>query len=150
MTDTIRVGTLEDLAALADFNSAMAWETEQKQLDRPTLEAGLMHLLSDASAGFYLVAIRDDQVVAAPMVTYEWSDWRNGCFWWIQSVYVLPVWRRKGIFTQLYHAVKQLAAQRTDVCGLRLYVEQHNAVAQATYKSLGMAETHYDMYEIEL
>ena len=82
------------------------------------------------------------------MVTFEWSDWRNKSFWWIQSVYVHPAQRRRGIFTRLFRAVQEMAAARNDVCGLRLYVEQHNHVAQATYKSLGMDETHYDMYEV--
>ncbi len=147
--EIIRTGVSQDAAALTRFNIAMAAETENKQLDHDTVAAGVRGLLDNPAAGFYMVAEWDGQVVAGLMVTYEWSDWRNRRFWWIQSVYVLPSHRREGIFTRLYQAVQSAAKSRNDVCGLRLYVEQGNATAQATYKSLGMAETHYDMYEAE-
>ena len=149
MNETIRVGQAQDAAALTEFNIAMALETESRRLDRDTVIAGVLSLLGNPAAGFYMVAEQNGQVVAGLMVTFEWSDWRNGCFWWIQSVYVLPSHRRRGIFTRLYQAVKTMAEAREDICGLRLYVEQNNAVAQSTYESLGMDETHYDMYEIE-
>jgi ribosomal protein S18 acetylase RimI-like enzyme len=150
VSETIRVGEQKDAAALTDFNLSMALETEDRQLDRPTVTAGVLALLDNPASGFYMVTEVDGLVVAGLMVTYEWSDWRNSRFWWIQSVYVAPTHRRQGIFTRLYQAVGQMAESRDDVCGLRLYVEQNNAIAQATYRSLGMDETHYDMYEVEI
>jgi GNAT superfamily N-acetyltransferase len=145
-----RLATADDAAILAAFNVAMAAETESRRLDLPTVTAGVRSLLGNPQAGFYLVAEQAGQVVGALMVTFEWSDWRNKVFWWIQSVYVEPACRRQGIFTRLFQEVRSWAMARTDVCGLRLYVEQHNHVAQATYKSLGMDETHYDMYEVAI
>jgi GNAT superfamily N-acetyltransferase len=144
----IRLAEARDTAVLAAFNVAMAEETESRRLDPPTVAAGVRGLLENPQAGFYLVAEQQGQVVGSLMVTFEWSDWRNKCFWWIQSVYIQSALRRRGIFTRLFQDVRSRAAARTDVCGLRLYVEQHNHVAQATYKSLGMDETHYDMYEV--
>ncbi len=149
MTDTIRIGEAKDAKILTQFNIAMAQETENRQLDRATVTAGVRSLISNPDAGFYVVAQQGSEVVGALMVTYEWSDWRNRRFWWIQSVYVRPSHRRQGIFRKLFEGVRARAAARDDVCGLRLYVEQNNAVAQATYRSLGMDETHYEMYETE-
>jgi GNAT superfamily N-acetyltransferase len=146
----IRLAEKQDAAALAAFNVAMAQETEDRRLDPDTVTAGVTGLLDNPRFGFYVVAVRQGCVAGALLVTFEWSDWRNKCFWWIQSVYVQPAHRRRGIFTRLFQQVRAMAAARDDVCGLRLYVEQHNHIAQATYKSLGMDETHYDMYEVEL
>ena len=146
---TTRIGEARDATVLTQFNMAMARETEGRRLDPKTVTAGVLSLISNPAAGFYVVAEQGGDVVAALMVTYEWSDWRNRCFWWIQSVFVSPLHRRQGIFKKLFEGVKSLAQQRDDICGLRLYVEQNNAIAQATYKSLGMDETHYDMYEVE-
>jgi ribosomal protein S18 acetylase RimI-like enzyme len=143
-----RPATTHDTAILAEFNVAMAQETEARQLDLSTVTAGVRGLLENPQAGFYLVAEEHGRVVGSLMVTFEWSDWRNKTFWWIQSVYVHPAQRRRGIFTCLFRAIQAMATSRRDVCGLRLYVEQHNHIAQATYKSLGMDETHYDMYEV--
>jgi GNAT superfamily N-acetyltransferase len=146
----IRTGEERDADILAAFNVAMARETEARELDLATVRLGVRSLLAHPQAGFYLVAQRESIVIGALMVTFEWSDWRNKVFWWIQSVYVEPAQRRQGVFTRLFEDVRSRAAARNDVCGLRLYVEQQNHVAQATYKSLGMDETHYDMYEVEL
>ncbi len=146
----IRPAEKQDTAVLAAFNVAMALETEDRRLDLDTVTAGVTSLLKNPPFGFYLVAEQQGCVVGALLVTFEWSDWRNKCFWWIQSVYVQPAHRRRGIFTRLYEGVRGMAAAREDVCGLRLYVEQHNHIAQATYKSLGMDESHYDMYEVNL
>ncbi|MCU0961285.1 MAG: GNAT family N-acetyltransferase [Pirellulaceae bacterium] len=146
----IRLGEDRDVVALTAFNAAMAWETERRALDVATVQAGVRSLLANPQAGFYVVAEAAGEVIACLMVTFEWSDWRNKVFWWIQSVYVVPTHRRRGVFTRLFQDVRSRAAARQDVCGLRLYVEQHNRAAQATYRSLGMAETHYDMYEVEL
>jgi GNAT superfamily N-acetyltransferase len=146
----IRPAEKQDTAVLAAFNVAMALETEDRRLDLDTVTAGVTSLLKNPPFGFYLVAEQQGCVVGALLVTFEWSDWRNKCFWWIQSVYVQPAERRRGIFTRLFHDVRSRAAAHNDVCGLRLYVEQHNHIAQATYKSLGMDESHYDMYEVNL
>ncbi|WP_019529363.1 GNAT family N-acetyltransferase [Dasania marina] len=146
-TLAIRPATLNDAQALADFNSAMAMETEHMTLAPEVILAGVRNLITNPHRGFYLVAEVEDKVVASLMVTTEWSDWRNGEFWWVQSVYVQAAWRRQGLYTRLYNKVKQLAQQQGDVCGFRLYVEQDNHIAQQTYKQVGMAETHYKLFE---
>ena len=147
MQTSIRVATLQDLAALVDFNQSMALETEKKQLATAILNKGVGALIADATKGFYLVAEQNSQVVGSLMVTTEWSDWRNGVFWWIQSVYIVPQCRRQGIYGLLYSKVKELAQQNGNVCGFRLYVEKENLVAQRTYEALGMEQSHYLMYE---
>jgi ribosomal protein S18 acetylase RimI-like enzyme len=143
----IRVAEQSDLASLVNFNQLMAWETEQKKLDESTLSSGVAALIADDKKGFYLVAQHNAQVVGSLMVTTEWSDWRNGVFWWIQSVYISPDYRRRGVYAKLYAQVKTLAEQQYDVCGFRLYVEKENIIAQKTYESLGMQQSHYLMYE---
>ncbi|MFT6989881.1 MAG: ribosomal protein S18 acetylase RimI-like enzyme [Paraglaciecola sp.] len=143
----IRVAEQSDLASLVKFNQLMAWETEQKKLDESTLGKGVAALIADDNKGFYLVAEQGTDVVGSLMVTTEWSDWRNGVFWWVQSVYISPECRRQGIYAQLYAQVKILALQQQDVCGFRLYVEKENLIAQKTYESLGMQQSHYLMYE---
>jgi len=125
----------------------MAWETEQKKLDEDILSKGVSALIADDNKGFYLVAEQNNEVVGSLMVTTEWSDWRNGVFWWVQSVYISPDYRRQGIYAQLYAQVKALAEQQQNVCGFRLYVEKENLIAQKTYESLGMQQSHYLMYE---
>jgi len=147
---SIRRATINDLNTLVAFNAAMADETEDKTLEQDTLRAGIRGLLQDEQKGRYWVAEQGGRVVGALMCTTEWSDWRNGAFWWIQSVYVRPEMRRKGVFTALYEHVHVKAQAKADVCGLRLYVERENAAAQSTYEALGMARTAYQMYEIEV
>ena len=147
MQTIIRIANHNDAAALVEFNQSMAWETENKKLDAEILHKGVTGLILDANKGFYLVAEQNGQVVGSLMVTTEWSDWRNGVFWWIQSVYILPDFRRQGIYAALYKQVKELAQIQGDVCGFRLYVEKENHVAQATYSALGMHESHYLMFE---
>ena len=142
-----RVATVNDAAVLAEFNTAMALETEGKELLPEVVGAGVRSLLGRPGSGFYLVAEADGQVVGSLLVTKEWSDWRNGDFWWIQSVYVRPAWRRQGIYKRLYRHVQELAAQDPAVCGFRLYVERDNKQAQGTYRALGMGETHYRVFE---
>jgi len=134
----IRAATPQDTSSLLAWNAAMAWETEQKRLDPTVLERGIAGIFERPQRGFY--------PVGSLMVTYEWSDWRCGDFWWIQSVYVAPEARRGGVFRALYAAVEQRAAAAGAV-GLRLYVETENANAQATYAGLGMQRCHYFMYE---
>jgi GNAT superfamily N-acetyltransferase len=136
-----------DADAIAEFNSAMALETEGRALIPERIAAGVRRLLSDASLGFYAVAEHEGRVVGCLMVTNEWSDWRNGLFWWIQSVYVVAGWRRRGVYRRLYDFVRDLAAHDPAICGFRLYVEKENAVAQQTYSALGMAPTDYLLFE---
>ncbi|WP_437304134.1 GNAT family N-acetyltransferase [Sorangium sp. So ce388] len=151
MTDlVIRRAAPMDAAILAANNRAMALETEGKVLDTATTLLGAAALIADESKGFYLIAERASEVAGQLMVTYEWSDWRNGTFWWIQSVYVSPASRRSGVFRALYRRVREMAADAGDVCGIRLYVETANARAQSTYAALGMQRSHYELYELDL
>lgn len=137
---------MDDLHRLVAFNQAMAMETEGKRLDESVLQQGVLRLLEDVDKGFYLVAENEQGIVGSLMVTFEWSDWRNATFWWVQSVYIVPESRRKGVYSALYNQVKALADDQ-QVCGFRLYVEKENRAAQSTYEALGMAESHYLMYE---
>ena len=134
---------------IARFNQAMAIETEGKELPWEKIHPGINAILRDSSLGFYLVALDQGEVVGCLAITYEWSDWRNGLFWWIQSVFVAPSHRAKGVFTAMYSHVKDLASSEAGVCGIRLYVEKENTTAQQTYKKLGMIETHYRIMEEE-
>jgi ribosomal protein S18 acetylase RimI-like enzyme len=143
----IRLARRDDAPVLAAFNAAMALETEGKVLIAQVVGAGVRRLLARPAAGFYVVAEDGDRVVGSLMITTEWSDWRNGDFWWIQSVYVAPDHRRRGIYRRLYRFVQALAAKRRAVCGFRLYVERENRRAQKVYRALGMAPTHYAIFE---
>jgi ribosomal protein S18 acetylase RimI-like enzyme len=144
---SIRKAQLRDRDAIAAFNRAMALETEGRALIPELIDAGVLRLLNDPSLGFYLVAERAGKVVGCLMVTNEWSDWRNGLFWWVQSVYVEPGSRRQGVYRRLYDFIRELARAEPGICGFRLYVEKENAIAQKTYRSLGMAQTDYLVYE---
>lgn len=144
---TVRKATKADTSDIAQFNIQMAWETEKKELHEEIILAGVQSLFQKQEYGFYLVAETGDNIVASLMITKEWSDWRNGLFWWIQSVYVKPKYRRQGIYRTMYHAVLKLAKNHPEVCGCRLYVEKENTIAQQTYKTLGMNETDYRMFE---
>lgn len=147
MSSTIRKAVFNDAAVIAEFNQSMAWETEDKQLIPDLVLAGVNSLLANPAYGFYLVAEIEGQVVGSLMITTEWSDWRNGVFWWVQSVYIRREFRRQGIYRKLYAAVKALSAEQGNVCGFRLYVEKDNQNAQATYRGLGMQATDYLIYE---
>jgi ribosomal protein S18 acetylase RimI-like enzyme len=136
-----------DAATIADFNAAMAQETEDRPLDPAVVGPGVTALLQDHSKGRYWVAEIGGNMVGQLMVTYEWSDWRNGMIWWIQSVYVHPDWRRRGIFSRLYKHVESLVAAEPTAIGLRLYVEEHNERAQKTYRALGMVTPGYVIME---
>ena len=143
----VRLATPQDAPVLVEFNAAMALETEQKELLPEVIGAGVRSLLGNPAAGFYVLAEKDDRVLGALMITKEWSDWRNGTFGWIQSVYVRPELRRQGVYKLLYRHVQELAADDPAVCGFRLYVEHENARAQATYRALGMKQTRYLVFE---
>lgn len=147
---TVRAATAADIDALVSFNAAMALETEDKALDAQTLRQGVLALLQREDLGHYLVVeAAAGQVAGSLAITFEWSDWRNGLFWWIQSVYVLPEHRRGGAFSALYREVERRARQTPGVCGIRLYVENENRPAQATYAALGMDLAHYRMFEVD-
>lgn len=143
----IRMAVTKDAGAMVRFNQAMALETEGKTLDGAILQKGVESVFADPSKGFYVVAEESDGIIGGLMVTFEWSDWRNGWFWWIQSVYVLPEHRGKSIYSKLYEFVKAKASGEANVCGFRLYVEKENEHAQKVYEKLGMEKTYYLMYE---
>ncbi len=144
---SIRLARQTDVDSLVEFNQAMALETEGKRLDSGILRGGVEAVFEDDRKGFYAVAEGENKIVGSLMVTFEWSDWRNQWFWWIQSVYILPAKRSRGIYRRLYNFVKTEACARGDVCGFRLYVEKENTGAQKVYKKLEMEESHYLMFE---
>lgn len=149
MPREVQVKTAEpkDLETIAELNSAMAWETEARRLDPSTLRRGIRTVMEDSDYGFYVVAETEGRVVGCLLITYEWSDWRSARFWWIQSLYVRPPYRRRGVFRRLHDFVKARALEHPEVCGLRLYVERSNHVAQQAYDQIGMRPTRYQMYE---
>ena len=147
---TVRRATVADAPTLTQFNIAMALETEDYQLDPSTVLAGVTRLFQQQERGFYLIAEFKNTVIGALMITKEWSDWRDGLWWWIQSVYVIKAHRRHGAFRTLYDHVCELAQTEDDVCGIRLYVEKDNVSAQSVYREMGMSETHYRLYEAPL
>ena len=146
---TIRVGLPHDEAVIVTFNVALAAESEQRTLDRDTVTEGVRAVLRDPGRGRYFLAAQQDSIVGQLMLTQEWSDWRNGTFWWIQSVYVAPQWRGRGIFRALFAHVEALSRRSREVCGLRLYVERDNARAQAIYRLCGLELTDYRIMELD-
>jgi GNAT superfamily N-acetyltransferase len=149
MNVKIRRAKLTDVKTIADFNHSMALETEHIELDQKRLLRGVKALLKDDSRGFYILAEVGGHVIGQVMITYEWSDWRNATFWWIQSMYVTQEYRGRGVFTELFHHIEKKARKNKSVCGLRLYVERSNSRAQNTYEHLGMIKSDYNMYEID-
>ena len=147
---SIRLAALHDAELLATWAQAMAMETEHKHLDAGTVLKGVQAGIHDAKRARYFIAMSGDKPAGTLMLTTEWSDWRNGDWWWIQSVYVHPDFRRQGVFQSLYQHIKILAEQASDVCGLRLYVEHDNKTAQRTYEKLGMEDAGYRMMEAVL
>ena len=144
---SVRPGTVADLNQIVRFNTAIAKETEGKELDQATILAGARTALEDPDRSLYFLAEVDGVIAGQTMVTFEWSDWRNGLFWWIQSVYVDPSFRRRGVFRALYNHIRDAAKARPDVCGIRLYVVEQNTRALDTYRSLGMTITDYRLCE---
>lgn len=143
----IRPAGIQDARTIADFNCQLALETEDKVLDAATVRRGVERLLTDPTRGRYFVAEHNGQIVGQLMHTSEWSDWRNGDIWWIQSVYVRQDCRRSGVFRTLYHHLESLARQSPDVVGIRLYVERENQRAQQTYSSVGFVVPGYQVME---
>ena len=145
----IRMATKADLEVLVRFQIAMAAESEDKGLDENTLRDGIATALSSEDLALYILAEIAGKPVGTLMLTWEWSDWRNGRFWWIQSVYVTSAHRRLGVYSAMHHHVLSLASKDPTAAGIRLYVEKDNNDAQATYRHLGMVETHYRLFETE-
>lgn len=147
MTLTLRSATLADAPVLVEYNRLLALESEQKTLNVEVLRRGVDNLLRDPARGVYFVAEREGDVVGQLMITYEWSDWRNGNVWWIQSVYVAPEHRGRKLYSGLYGFVRTLAASDPSVRGIRLYVNKQNRTAQKAYAALGMSDEHYHLFE---
>jgi GNAT superfamily N-acetyltransferase len=145
----IRPAEFSDRDQIVEFNFRLAEETEHRALDRSILESGVSALLRDRDKGRYYLAESDEgQVIGQMMITLEWSDWRDGWFWWLQSVYVLPECRKQGVFSALFAHVRELALAEPEVCGLRLYVDQDNSPAQSTYGSRGFHRANYAVMEM--
>lgn len=142
----IRQAISDDASAIIDFQQKMAWETEQMRLAPEVISKGVNAVFENCQCGQYWVAEEKGIVIASLLITNEWSDWRNTNVWWFQSVYVLPQWRRKGIFRSMYLKIRE-EAEKLGIAGLRLYVETNNSAAQQTYEALGMQSLHYKMYE---
>lgn len=136
-----------DTPAIVAFQQAMARETEELELDLETVRRGVAAVFDDPSRGRYFVAARGSEVVASLMITPEWSDWRNGTVWWIQSVYVVPELRKQRVYAGLYEHVRELVRGDESVKGIRLYVDRRNVAAQAVYARLGMNGEHYQVFE---
>jgi GNAT superfamily N-acetyltransferase len=143
----VRRARPEDAATLIDFQHRMARETEEIQLDSGTLSRGVTGVFAEPSRGTYWIAEEAGTIVGALLVTHEWSDWRNGTVWWIQSVYVLPERRGEGVFRRLYEHLRGAVETSPDVKGLRLYVDRRNQAAQRVYERLGMTKEHYELFE---
>lgn len=143
----IRQATAADQRTIVDFNSKMAVETEGRTLDPDRMGPGVAALLADVTRGRYWLAIIDGEIAGQLLITYEWSDWHNGRYWWIQSVYVPARFRRRGVFSALYKHVESMAQADQDACGLRLYVETGNERAQETYRAIGMKKPGYLVME---
>lgn len=147
VTLTLRQATPEDASSLVEGNARMAFETEGLTLDRDTLSRGVQAALRDPAKARYFVAEADGTVIGQLMITTEWSDWRNGWVWWIQSVYVVPEWRRRGVYRSLHEKVREVARAAGNVVGLRLYVHQQNEGAKRAYTRVGMKASNYEVFE---
>lgn len=143
---TVRRATPADAGTVAEFNRLLAWESEGKRLDPAVLGRGVAAVLADPHKGFYTLAERAGETVGQALVTFEWSDWRCGWYWWLQSVYVRADARRGGVFRALFEHLKAAATADPAVVGLRLYVERDNDRGRRTYESLGMTEEPYHLF----
>jgi GNAT superfamily N-acetyltransferase len=142
----IRKANQSDAPSIADFQLKMAWETEHITLDSDVVIKGVKAVFENPSRGQYYVAEAAGKVIASLLITFEWSDWRNCNVWWFQSVYVVPEFRRQGIFRSMYAHIRDIA-EKQNIAGLRLYVETNNERARKTYEALGMSSEHYSFYE---
>lgn len=137
----------EEYTTIVRYQLAMAKETEGIDLNRNTVEKGVLAVLADSQKGRYYVAEVDGEIVGSLLTTYEWSDWRNGTVLWIQSVYVLPEYRRRGVYRNLYTYLKKKVLEDNGLNGIRLYADKSNIPAHKTYRKLGMADDHYITFE---
>ena len=140
---------IEDINSLVNFNIKIAKETENKILNKKIVTKGVSEVLTDTTLGYYVIAKNKNTILGSLMITYEWSDWRNGMFWWIQSVYVEKEYRQQGVYKKMYSYIKDKALKDNSCTGIRLYVEQENKIAQSVYTKLEMKETHYKLFEID-
>jgi len=147
----IRHATSYDVDSVMEFNAALARVTEGKTLAPSILQLGVKAVLDNPEHGFYLIAeeASSGKAIGQLLITYEWSDWRNAVFWWLQSVYVHEAWRRQGVFRKLYDYVIAEARNRKTVAGVRLYVEQENRLAQQVYQHMGLLPAGYHVYELD-
>ena len=143
----LRMATVRDIDNITLFNTEMAFETESIYLDQSDLRLGIAAVLSDSNLGFYLISELEGVVIGQLLITKECSDWRNGWFWWIQSVFVEPNRRRMGVYSAMYNKIVDMAGREGNVCGLRLSVDRDNLSAKQVYSHLGMSQSHYDLYE---
>lgn len=147
----VRTARQDDVDSIVSFSTAMALETEGLRLDPARLRAGTLSLLKAPERGFFMVAELPDtdhhRLLGQVMITFEWSDWRNAVFWWVQSVYVDPAWRRRGIYRTMHNHIIAQAKADPQVCGIRLYVERENRTAQTVYRRVGLAPSAYAVYE---
>jgi GNAT superfamily N-acetyltransferase len=140
---------LPDVSVIAEYNRRMAWETERLRLDPEVLRPGVTAVLGDPAKGVYFLAEVNGTVVGQLMITYEWSDWRNGNLWWIQSVFVKEDFRGRGVFRALFKHLENLARANKNVAGLRLYMHADNQAARQTYERLGMRFSDYEVFELD-
>jgi len=143
----IRIANEDDTPFIADFQMKMAFETENFQLNRETLDEGVLHVLRDPEKGKYFVAEDEGQVIGSLLITFEWSDWRNKWVLWIQSVYILSEYRKHGVYKKMYQHIKDWANRDNQVAGIRLYVDKANTRAIKVYRKLGMNGEHYRLFE---
>lgn len=146
---SVAKGCAEDIAAIAQFQVDMAMESEGTTLNLDLVTQGVTAAMADEAKGIYYVAKADGQTVGSLMLTREWSDWNNQWYWWIQSVYVMPEHRRKGVYKTMYATLKATAKEQ-GIPQIRLYVDKTNSRGQTVYQSLGMHESHYLLYEEEM
>lgn len=143
----VRKATINDVDWIVEFQLLMASETEGIKLKKPTVTKGVLAVVNDNSKGKYYVAEIGNKIVSSLLTTFEWSDWRNGTVLWIQSVYVLPQFRRKGVYRSMYSFIKEMVLNDSNLNGIRLYADKSNIPAQKTYQTLGMSADHYVTFE---
>lgn len=144
---TVREAHPSDQEAIVQFQIEMAWETEKVRLKPETIKSGVRAVFDNPHLGRYFVTENNGEVIASLMVTYEWSDWRNSLVWWLQSVYVIPQYRRHGVFRKMYEHIRSLVIENENVAGIRLYMIHHNEVAGRVYEQMGMDGNHYRLFE---
>lgn len=147
MSITVRKANQKDAVSIVKMNKALALETESLSLDDKVISLGVSNCLKDPAKGSYFLAEYEGDILGQLMFTFEWSDWRNGWIWWLQSVYVEPSFRGRGVFKSLFHHVEMLALAQSDVVAIRLYVEMHNLPAKEVYRKVGMEHAGYEVFQ---